>query len=108
MAPHQGAGAGQAIEDAYILSQLLAHPSTTKETLHLALKSYEYVRAPMANHVLKESRTNGTMYEFDAQGLEDDYPSLGDAIERQFAWIGSSSPRDEAKRAIQHFTDSLC
>jgi 2-polyprenyl-6-methoxyphenol hydroxylase-like FAD-dependent oxidoreductase len=33
MTPHLGSGAGQGIEDAYLLSQLLSHPQTTKENI---------------------------------------------------------------------------
>lgn len=43
MLPHLGAGAGQALEDAYILSRLLSHPQSTKSNVevtyvHLCLK----------------------------------------------------------------------
>ena len=35
MEPHLGAGAGQGIEDAYLLAQLIAHPLTTLENLEV-------------------------------------------------------------------------
>lgn len=35
MTPHLGAGAGQGIEDAYLLSQLLSHPQTTLDNIHV-------------------------------------------------------------------------
>ena len=107
MLPHEGAGAGQAIEDAYILAHVLTHPLSRKETLGASLKAYERVRIPMANHVLRASKENGAMYEFDAQGLEDDYVSLGSAIEGQFAWITSTNPSDNANLALRYLSDSL-
>lgn len=64
MTPHLGSGAGQAIEDAYILASLLAHPGTTRETLHDALKVYEAVRLPHGLMVQRLSRLNGRLFEF--------------------------------------------
>ncbi|KAH9935630.1 FAD/NAD(P)-binding domain-containing protein [Fomitopsis serialis] len=99
MSPHQGAGAGQAIEDAFILAHLLGHRSTTLVTLPQALLTYEHVRLPLANHVLRGSYQSGTMYEFDGpQG--DDLRVLGPAIESQWDWVSQTSPADEAERAV--------
>lgn len=35
MLPHLGAGAGQGLEDAYLISKLLTHPQTTLENLEV-------------------------------------------------------------------------
>ena len=35
MLPHLGAGAGQGIEDAYVLARLLSHPDTSKDNLEV-------------------------------------------------------------------------
>lgn len=64
MAPHQGSGAGQAVEDAYILAALLSNPLTTLKTLPTALKVYEEVRLPFAKDVLRRTAVNGRLYEF--------------------------------------------
>lgn len=64
MAPHQGSGAGQAIEDAHILAVLLSHPKTTIHTLKEALKVYEDIRRPFAADIQKRSAFAGTMYDF--------------------------------------------
>ncbi len=64
MTPHQGSGAGQAIEDAYVLAALLTHPSMTRESIPRALKIYEKVRLPHANEIQRRSRENGRLYEF--------------------------------------------
>ena len=64
MTPFQGSGAGQAIEDAYILAALLAHHGTTLSTLPTALKVYESIRLPLANNVQRASRDNGLLCTF--------------------------------------------
>lgn len=66
MTPHQGAGGGQAIEDAYVLAALLAHPRTDRETLGRALEAYDAVRVPVAQEVARKSRLNGLLYELNA------------------------------------------
>lgn len=44
--PHNGSGASMAIEDAYVLSRLLAMPQCTKENVEQFLQVYEDVRRP--------------------------------------------------------------
>ncbi|KAH8104119.1 FAD/NAD(P)-binding domain-containing protein [Cristinia sonorae] len=69
MLPYQGAGACQAIEDAYILSELLAHPNTTLTTLSYALTVYDAVRRPFAQRVAEKSRENGILFTLNFPGL---------------------------------------
>ncbi|KXN91079.1 Salicylate hydroxylase [Leucoagaricus sp. SymC.cos] len=91
MAPHQGAGAGQAIEDAYLLACLLG-----KATV------YEKVRLPAANAVLEGSFESGKMYEFDsAHGAE--YEILGPAIQAQWNWIGTTTVEQDVGAAMEYF-----
>jgi len=71
MTPHQGSGAGQAIEDAYMLSTLLTHRLCTANTVPLALDIYDIVRRPVANAVQQGSRSTGMMYEFNWPGYTD-------------------------------------
>jgi len=100
MTPHQGAGAGQAIEDAYILARILGHPSITLDQIEDALLAYEKIRLPLANHVLNGSRDSGLMYELNAsQG--DDLQTLGPAIGRQWDWLKETTPDGELERALQ-------
>lgn len=42
MPPHLGSGAGQAIEDAYAMGQLLAHPSVTRDNIEVCV-SYQHI-----------------------------------------------------------------
>lgn len=69
MTPHQAGGASQAIEDAYILGEILnrvftacAGTAPSAPLLEQAFKVYEQVRLPLANSVLMKSRDNGRMH----------------------------------------------
>lgn len=59
MTPFQGAGAGQAIEDALVLASLLSDELATKTTVAHVLEIYSRVRQPLATEVARRSRLNG-------------------------------------------------
>ncbi|KAJ7497508.1 FAD/NAD-P-binding domain-containing protein [Mycena latifolia] len=100
MSPHLGAGAGQAIEDAYVLASVLA--AATPRSLDAALEAYQRTRLPVANHVLKTSRESGMMYEFNSPFAEE-YSTLGPAIRRQWGFLTESTPEGEAEKAVGIF-----
>lgn len=66
MLPHLGAGAGQGIEDAYLLGKLLGHPQTTLENVDDVLKVYAAVRQPRAQRVWEGSRRAGDVFDLRA------------------------------------------
>ncbi|SJX62292.1 probable Salicylate hydroxylase [Sporisorium reilianum f. sp. reilianum] len=84
--PHQGAMAGQAIEDALFLSQLLAHPKVNNANLVKALEVYDKIRVPRANRVLETSLEAGDTYEFRGFGA-DDPQALGKHLVERFDHI---------------------
>lgn len=59
MTPFLGAGASQAVEDAFILATALGHSNTTRETLDRALEVYDTIRRPVALAVQENSRKSG-------------------------------------------------
>lgn len=64
MTPHQGSGAGQAIEDGYVLATILGHPATTRETISRSMLIYDQVRRPVAQSVHEVARQNGKIFTF--------------------------------------------
>lgn len=71
--PHQGAGAGQAIEDGYILSRALADWMSRgrKESLGQWMELYQQIRLPRAQKIVATSRQAGALYEFESPNLID-------------------------------------
>ncbi|VDB84463.1 unnamed protein product [Peniophora sp. CBMAI 1063] len=61
MTPFQGAGAGQAMEDAHVLSALLMNPRITRDNVHKALNVYSDIRQPIATAFQEASRTAGKL-----------------------------------------------
>jgi len=101
MTPHQGSGAGQAIEDAYILATLLGHSCTTLDTIPRALQVYNAVRQPYANQVAEKSRLNGQYFTFQYNGVDFDQLSgeeqwaqlqaLGNAVTKNWEWTWTTA-----------------
>ncbi|KAJ7446283.1 FAD/NAD-P-binding domain-containing protein [Mycena galericulata] len=98
MSPHLGAGAGQAIEDAFILASVLG--AATLETLDAALQAYQQTRLPVANHVLRSSDESGKMYEFNSPEFKEEYKTLGPAIKSQWGFLTETTPEGEAEKAL--------
>ncbi|KII86084.1 hypothetical protein PLICRDRAFT_309836 [Plicaturopsis crispa FD-325 SS-3] len=95
MTPHCGAGAGQAIEDAYILGRFLAHPSTTLKNISAVLRAYDEIRRPFANSIVSRSRSAGHLYMFSEPGYYDGVDrahekekldAIAQAIAEAWAW----------------------
>jgi len=86
MLPHLGAGAGQGIEDAYVLARLLGHPQTTFSNLEAVLQAYDRIRRPRAQMVWEGSVKVGRIYDgygehgLSSEGLAKDLDGIWDPI----------------------------
>ena len=84
--PHQGAGAGMCIEDAYILSELLSQ-SHTKSDLQKAFYAYDAVRRPRTQKLVKTSREAGMLWDLEGEGVGDDLEALERNATTRMSWI---------------------
>jgi salicylate hydroxylase len=69
--PNQGAGAGIAFEDAFILSSLLGEVQTSDQICQV-FKAFDVVRRPRTQRLVATSRTAGAVFEFVPDGIGDD------------------------------------
>ncbi|KAE9381772.1 salicylate 1-hydroxylase-like protein [Stipitochalara longipes BDJ] len=84
--PHQGAGAGQAIEDAFILSNLLGQVNSVEE-IEKAFHAYDAVRRPRSQKVVATSRDAAKIYEFEDEELKTDLDLIKRTLEMRYNWI---------------------
>ncbi|KAF8903941.1 hypothetical protein CPB84DRAFT_713432 [Gymnopilus junonius] len=72
METHLANGVGQAIEDAYILSNIIAK-ALEKDSVNIPdlTKIYDTIRQPFGNFAVEASRNQGRLYELLAPGFED-------------------------------------
>lgn len=85
--PHQGAGAGQAIEDAAVLAAVLADPSIrTAADIPIAFRAYDAIRRPRSQKVVSTSREASKVYNFEGEIGSDLGKIAADALTR-WHWI---------------------
>jgi salicylate hydroxylase len=87
MLPHQGAGAGQGLEDAWLLAQLLADSRVTHTSLAELLKVYDEIRRPRACRVQRTSHEAGELYEYRGHEVEGDEALLSTTLTSRFDWL---------------------
>jgi len=120
MAPHQGAGAGQAIEDAYILANLIAASGGRRDLIPEISRIYNNIRCPAANKVLKASRKTGLLCQLVAPGFEDvvegdttlplsKLVKLFDDVEADWQWVSESAEdaKEQALMMLSQFVSKL-
>ncbi|WP_256673289.1 salicylate 1-monooxygenase [Pseudomonas sp. JG-B] len=87
MLPHQGAGAGQGLEDAYFLARLLGDPNVSQGNLDGLLAAYDALRRPRACRVQRTSWEAGELYELRDPVVGDDEQALGATLASRFDWL---------------------
>ena len=84
--PHHGAGAGMAVEDAMILSQLLASIYQAKD-IEDVFVAYDTVRRPRSQRLVASSRRIGIIYDFEDPEIGDDMGAMQDYLNHAWDWI---------------------
>lgn len=96
--PHQGSGAGIAIEDALILSSLLGEVKDV-EMLEAAFEAYEAVRKSRTQMLVTRSREQSMIYDFQADEVGDDIEKISEILPRRWDWIWNEDLEAELSEA---------
>lgn len=86
MLPHQGAGAGQGLEDALILAHLFDYPEINIDNVKFISKIYEELRLARASEVQRTSRESGEIYELYSTEYSS-FEKIGQHLEHRFDWL---------------------
>lgn len=84
--PHLGAGAGMAMEDAYVLSNLIASVLGPDE-IERAFRAYDAVRRPRTQKLIENSRIAGLATDFIMPGIGDDTKAMKGEFEAWYKWL---------------------
>jgi salicylate hydroxylase len=84
--PHMGAGAGMAMEDAYILSNLIAAVDRS-DGIESAFKAYDEVRRPRTQKLIELSRLSGLVIEFLVPDVGDNMGKVRQKYEEWYQWL---------------------
>ncbi|KAL6241380.1 hypothetical protein RBB50_011644 [Rhinocladiella similis] len=115
MTPHQGAGAGQAIEDGYILGRALqdylqASSSIKESSLEPWVSLYQDVRLPRAQKVQRTSRDAVEVYQAQADIMKDlpfdqCVPEIHKRVINRMKWVWTDDIDAEYEQARRNRDD---
>ena len=97
--PHQGAGAGMALEDAYIMASVLGAIQGEGQ-IEQAFKAFDTVRRPRAQKLVSTSRTNGELYECEMEGVGDDREAMKKTLTTRYRWIWEKRLEEDMEQAV--------
>ncbi|KAF1947993.1 mannitol 1-phosphate dehydrogenase [Clathrospora elynae] len=84
--PHMGAGAGMAMEDAYILSHLVAAAGSVN-SIEEAFRAYDAVRRPRTQQCIKRSMDAALSYDLCLPGVGDDMDAIRERLGESLNWL---------------------
>ncbi|GGE71348.1 salicylate 1-monooxygenase [Paenalcaligenes hominis] len=99
MLPHQGAGAGQGLEDAWLLTRLLGDAQVLKTDLKKLLSVYDSIRRPRACRVQRTSWEAGELYEFRNPAISTQKDSLAESLTNRFDWLWNYNMETDLNKA---------
>ncbi|PQE09794.1 mannitol 1-phosphate dehydrogenase protein [Rutstroemia sp. NJR-2017a BBW] len=87
--PHCGAGAGFAIEDAYVLSGLLTPDLISSAAdIKIAFQAYDRIRRPRSQELVRRSRANGMLLDLqNPDGGEMTHEKMMPLVEDNQSWV---------------------
>jgi salicylate hydroxylase len=97
--PHQGAGAGQAVEDAAFLAVLLEHAIVHGIDIAKTFEVYDAIRRPRSQRVVSTSRACGDTYAMTGPAGSDNGLLREELLER-FRWIWEYDVEEGLKEAL--------
>ena len=100
--PFQAQGAGQAIEDACVLSALFKE-ITKSDDVPRALAAYDQVRRPHVQRVVSTSRTAGELMSMSQAGVGSDLEKMRKEFETRMCWIWEHDLEAQNEAAIKAF-----
>ncbi|KAL4865157.1 hypothetical protein BDV12DRAFT_175115 [Aspergillus spectabilis] len=98
--PHQGAGAGQAIEDAHVLAEILGDERVT-DSQHViaAFQAYDAIRRPRSQRVVSSSAENAYLLCLRLEGVGADEDKLTRTLQERLRWLWDLDVQDQVERA---------
>jgi salicylate hydroxylase len=103
--PHNGAGAGQAVEDALIMSRVMAHVYHPQD-IPRAFDAYDQVRRPRSQKQVQTAYENGMLYDLQLEGYMDDWEKVKEKLQSRYRWIWEHELEDDVLEAESLYVQS--
>lgn len=106
--PHQGAGAGQAIEDAHVLAELLGDRRVrSAEDVISVFRAYDDIRRPRSQRVVTSSKEAADLLCLGFEGVGDDPGRLKETLSGRLRWLWDLDVHDQVERARDRMSEYL-
>ncbi|KAJ5819923.1 hypothetical protein N7474_005514 [Penicillium riverlandense] len=106
--PHQGAGAGQAIEDALVLAELFGDSRVSSVSdVKAAFKAYDDVRRPRSQRVVTSSKEGAYLLCLCLDGVGDDAEKLKETFQKRLRWLWDLDVQAHADEAKQKMVEHM-
>ncbi|KAK3615416.1 hypothetical protein LTR56_026603 [Elasticomyces elasticus] len=102
--PHNGAGAGQAIEDALIMSRVMALVYSAAD-IPRAFAAFDKVRRPRSQRQVKVANESGWLYDLQAPGIGDDWDKVEQTLATKQQWIWEHDLEADVKEAVRIYQE---
>ena len=102
--PHHGAGAGMAVEDAFILSRLLASVDDVKDLVN-AFAAYDQVRRPRTQRLVTSSNHTAKVYDLEDEKFGESIEGVLGYLSHAWDWIWGEDLKHELWEAQTIFEE---
>ena len=103
--PYQAQGAGQAIEDACVLSALF-EKVLVSDDIPKALSAYDQIRRPRAQKNVSTSRESGKLMAMQLEGVGSDLAKMQERFETRMKWIWEMDLEKQNEEALRLFEEA--
>ena len=104
--PHQGNGAGMAMEDACVLSHLIGKAQRA-EDLKSAFAAYQSVRKPRVEKLVATSRETGLIDMFKHESIGDDPVKAAENMQERYKWIWNLDIENHVRCAEKNIDERM-
>lgn len=110
--PHKGSGAGMAIEDAYVLGNLLSEALAgadvdTGKAISAAFRTYDATRRARTQRLVEDSRGTGQMYDLESAECGIDKDKLRELLLTRMHWVWHHDAKEELVTTLDMLKNSL-
>nr|GAT53019.1 mannitol 1-phosphate dehydrogenase [Mycena chlorophos] len=109
--PHKGSGAGMAIEDAYILGNLISEALTLNpdaaKSIPAALRTYNDTRRERGLHLVEDSRETGRLYDLEHPDFGFDKEKIKESLLKRMDWVWEHDVQVELAAAVEKLKAGL-
>lgn len=110
--PHKGSGAGMAIEDAYILGNLIAQALAgdnvdAGKSIAAAFRVYDATRRERTQRLVEDSRETGTIYDLEHPQFGTDKEKLKETLLTRMDWVWEHDVQKELVSSSDKLSNSL-